>query len=373
MKVALIHDWLTGMRGGEYVLEELCKLYSEADIYTLVHLPENISETINRMPIKTTFIQRLPFARKRHQLYLPLFPIAIEGFDMAGYDLVISSSHCVAKGVITRPGTCHISYIHAPMRYAWDMYHQYFDKKRTNAVSRCCIAWFMSRLRLWDRISADRVDYFIANSEHTARRIGKHYRRPAEVVYPPIDTDFFTPVNKPRQDYFLVVSALVPYKRVDIAIAACKRLQLPLVIIGDGVERVRLQNMAASQIKFLGYQSNEQIREHYRNCRALLFTGEEYCGMVPLEAQSCGCPVVAYAVGGALETVVEPERGLFFPAQTADSLVPALERLGRLRFDAELIRKGALQFGRQAFRKRMQALIEQKFSQYQAGGNIPHA
>ena len=364
MKVALVHDWLTGMRGGEKVLEELCRLYPSADIYTLVYQPENVSEIINRMSVRTSFIQRLPFARKRHQVYLPLFPAAIEQFDLSGYDLVISSSHCAAKGVITRPDTCHISYIHAPMRYAWDMYHQYFGPSQSGSVSRFLISLFISYLRLWDRVSADRADYFIANSRHTARRINKHYRRTAEVVYPPIDTDFFTPDSQPRQDYFLVVSALVPYKRIDIAINACNKLKLPLVVIGKGVEHTRLQSMASPVVKFLGYQSDEQIREHYRQCRALLFPGEEDFGIVPLEAQSCGCPVIAYAAGGALETVTEPERGLLFPEQTGASLAQAIERFAKLHFEPELIRQAAMSFSQQAFRRRMQQIIEEKFFLY---------
>jgi len=361
------------MRGGEKVLEQLCLLYPQAHIYTLLHYPQNISPIINRLPIKTSFIQRLPGARRRYQWYLPLFPAAIEQFDLTGYDLVISSSHCVAKGVITRPGTCHISYLHAPMRYAWEMYHQYFNPQRSGLASRLLIPLLMPRLRLWDRVSADRVDYFIANSKHTARRIEKHYRRNAEVLYPPIDTDFFTPGSQPRREYFLVVSALVPYKRIDIAISACNRLKLPLVIIGDGGERTRLQATASPWVKFLGYQNNEQIRESYRCCRALLFPGEEDCGMVPLEAQSCGCPVIAYAAGGALETVVEPECGLFFPEQTSASLIQALERFNQMDFKPEFIRQAALPFGEQAFRKQMQRLIEEKFSRYQGGENIPHA
>ncbi len=354
-------------------MEQLCLLYPQAHIYTLVYNPQKISPVIKRLPVKTSFIQRLPGALTRYQRYLPLFPAAIEQFDLTDYDLVISSSHCVAKGVITRPGTCHISYIHAPMRYAWDMCHQYFNPRQTGCISRQLISLLLPRLRMWDRVSADRVDYFVANSQHTVKRVSKHYRRTSEVIYPPIDTDFFTPSDRTRQDYFLIVSALVPYKRIELAISACNELKLPLIIIGDGVRKSRLQAMATSAVKFLGYQTDEEIREHYRHCRALLFPGEEDFGIVPIEAQSCGAPVIAYGAGGALETIKEPECGLFFQEQSSDSLIQAIRRFKGMAFDSEFIARAASSFGQERFRRRIQRLIEDKFVEYQGGDNIPHA
>ncbi|MBI5788146.1 MAG: glycosyltransferase [Candidatus Schekmanbacteria bacterium] len=371
MRVALVHDWLVRMRGGEKVLEQMCYIYPHADVYTLLYKPDEISPVINGLTVRTSFIQKLPGGFGKYPWYLPLFPAAIEQFNLSPYDLVISSSHCVAKGVITRPGTCHISYIHTPMRYAWEMYYQYFEPERISKISQMIIPGLMSRLRVWDRVSADRVDFFIANSQYTAQRINKHYRRQAEVIYPPVATDYYTPDDKPRQDYYLIVSALVPYKRVDLAIMACNQLKIPLVVIGSGVEAKRLQAHASCYIKFLGYQDRELIREHYRTCRALLFPGEEDFGITPLEAMACGCPVIAYGAGGALETIKEPDSGLFFYEQTDHALIDAITRFEQMSFTAAHVRNGALAFSEQVFREKMADFVEDKYRQYRKGEHIP--
>jgi len=297
MKVAIIHDWLTGMRGGEKCLEVFCELFPEASIYTLIHVPGTTSSIIENRTVHTSFIQRLPFAASKYRTYLPLFPTAVERFDLSGYDLVLSSSHCVAKGVIAPPGAVHVCYCYTPVRYAWDMYHQYFPAKRMGRLKGLLIPFFMHYIRLWDVSSSGRVDRFVAISRHVARRIELYYRRESHVIYPPVDVDAFSPATE-REDYYLMVSALVPYKRVDLAVEAFNRSGRPLVVIGSGPEEERLRALASDNITFLGWQPSEVLAEHYARCRAFLFPGEEDFGITPLEAQASGRPVVAYGAGG---------------------------------------------------------------------------
>lgn len=373
MKVALVHDWLTGMRGGEKCLEVLCELFPDATLYTLLYKKGSVSETISRMKIKTSFIQRLPFALKHYQKYLPLFPTAIEQFDLTEYDLVISSSHCVAKGVITPPETCHICYCHTPMRYAWEMYYTYFNKNNVGPLVRWSIPLFMNYLRTWDEKSSDRVDYFVANSENVRRRIQKHYRRDAEVIYPPADTDNFS-LTKNVGDYFLVTSALVPYKRVDLAILAFNELNLPLLIIGEGVEKNKLRKLARENIKFLDWQNPSDLKKFYSECKALIFPGEEDFGIVPVEVQTCGKPVIAFGKGGVTESVkgVYPNQeitshhtGIFFYPQTKDALIHAVRSFESVQFDPGKIRENALRFDRRIFKGKIKEFIEVKFAELQ--------
>jgi glycosyltransferase involved in cell wall biosynthesis len=373
MKVALVHDWLTGMRGGEKCLEILCELFPEATLYTLLHKKGSVSETISRMKIETSFVQNLPLATDHYRKYLPLFPTAIEQFDLTGYDLVISSSHCVAKGVITSPETCHICYCHTPMRYAWEMYYTYFSKNSLNPVVRWTVPFFMNYLRTWDEKSSDRVDHFVANSQNVRRRIQKHYRRDAEVIYPPADTGYFG-LGRDQGDYFLVVSALVPYKRIDLAVLALNELDLPLVIVGEGAERKKLMKMAKGNIKFVDWQSGPELIEYYQRCRALIFPGEEDFGIVPVEAQACGKPVIAFGKGGATESVkgafpdqdiTSSHTGVFFYPQTAEALIQAVRRFESARFDPKQIREHALRFDKEVFRERLREFIETKVAKHQ--------
>jgi len=350
MKVALVHDWLNGMRGGEKVFEVLCELYPEADIFTLLYEPSRVSETIRQHRVHTSFIQRLPGARRFYRHYLPLFPAAIEQFDLRGYDLVISSSHCVAKGVVTAPGTVHVCYCHTPMRYAWEQYHEYFPARELGFLQRCFIPLAMSRLRLWDAATAPRVDFFLANSAHVAARIRRYYGREAVVVNPPVSAEQFSPARE-AGEYYLVVSALVPYKRIDRAIAACNQLQVPLHIVGDGPERQRLQRLAGPTVKF--FPAAPELKEIYNRCRAFLFPGEEDFGITPLEAMASGRPVIAYGVGGAIETVVDGKTGLFFHEPTAESLAAAIRKSERVRWNAQLIRRRALEFDRPVFKRNL--------------------
>ncbi|MFH1145135.1 MAG: glycosyltransferase [Candidatus Eisenbacteria bacterium] len=357
MKVALVHDWLTGMRGGEKCLEVFCEIFPDAPVYTLVHRPGSVSTTIERHPIRTSFIQRAPLGRTRYQRYLPLFPLAIEGFDLRGFDLVLSSSHAVAKGVVVHPGTRHVCYCHTPMRYVWAAYEDYFGRGRYRFPFSWGLTAAATGLRTWDAVTAQRVDHFIANSHNVAGRIARYYGRRAAVVHPWVDTEAFTPdAGVIRDDFFLVISALVPYKRLELAVEAVRRLGRRLVVIGSGVERRRLQRAAGSgQVTFLGWQDRVELVDSLRRARALLFPGEEDFGIVPLEAMACGTPVVAYGAGGALETVRDGETGVFFGEQSVDALIDAIERLERSPLSPAACRERALGFSRAEFRGRIEA------------------
>ena len=361
MKVALVHDWLTGMRGGERVLEILCEIYPQATIFTLLHIPGATSPTIERMPIKTSFIQRLPFASTKYRHYLPLFPTAIEQFDLRGYDLIISISHCVAKGVIVPPNAIHLCYCNTPMRYAWNLYHDYFPPQRLGFLSRKLIPLFINYLRMWDVTSSARVDYFIANSNNVASRIKRHYKRESVVIYPPVDTEFFVPGGE-LSDFFLIVSALVPYKRIDLAIEALNQLNLPLKIVGKGPELSRLKRMANRNITFQGELPDQEIRRLYQTCQALVFPGEEDFGLTSLEVQACGRPVIAFRKGGALESVIEEQTGIFFDQQSPASLKNAIDKFYKMSFNNEKIRANALRFSRDKFKQKMENFISHTFT-----------
>jgi glycosyltransferase involved in cell wall biosynthesis len=359
MRVALVHDWLTGMRGGEKCLEVFCELFPDAPIFTLVHRPGRVSPAIEQHRIVTSFLERLPGARTRYQRYLPLFPAAIERFDLRGYDLVLSSSHAVAKGVVVHPGTAHVCYCHTPMRYVWQAFEDYFGGGRYRFPESWLLPHVATWLRTWDVVTAGRVDHFIANSRNVARRIAHYYGREASIVHPWVDTAVFTPdPTVTREDFYLVISALVPYKRLDLAIEASREMDRRLVIVGTGVERKRLERMAGGRVTFLGWCDQPALVDLLRRARALLFPGEEDFGIVPLEAMACGTPVVAYGAGGALETIVDRETGLFFEEQSVVGLVSALERLDGLGLSAAAARRRAEQFSRENFRVRIGGEIE---------------
>jgi glycosyltransferase involved in cell wall biosynthesis len=358
-RVALVHDWLTGMRGGEKVLEVLCELFPSADIFTLFHVPGSVSATIERHPIHTSLIQWMPFASAHYRRYLPLFPFAIEHLDLDGHDLVISSSHCVAKSVIRPGGARHLCYCLSPMRYAWDQFDAYFGPERVGATtSRWLYRPVMARMARWDRATAGRADRFVAISRYVAGRIRRYYNREASIVYPPVDTVFYCPAAVPAERHFLIVSALVPYKRIDLAIEACRRQGAMLRIIGDGPERGRLERQAGQSAVFLGSRSNEEIRDEYRRACAVLLPGEEDFGIVPVEAQACGRPVVAYGRGGACETVIDGETGVLFTEASAHSLADALDRVARTSFDPGRLRRHAERFSRERHVDEMRAVIE---------------
>jgi glycosyltransferase involved in cell wall biosynthesis len=365
MKVAIIHDWLTGMRGGERCLEVFCELFPLADLYTLLHIPGSVSPFIEKMPIKTSFIQKLPFSKGSYRKYLPLFPMAIERFNLKGYDLILSCSHCVAKGIIPPPDALHSAYVLTPMRYAWDMYGEYFGKNRNRLIP-----FVIHYLRMWDVTSSQRVDNFLCISRHVQHRIMKYYRRDSEVIYPPVEISRFRVGNK-KGDFFLIVSSLVPYKNIRLAVEAFNRLGYPLRIIGRGPEEKRLRAIAKANIEFIGWQADEVVAKNYSACRALIFPGEEDFGIVPLEAMGCGRPVIAYGKGGILETVINYDQsprpggdatGLFFHEQNVESLIAAVERFGRIEreFDPAAIGKHALQWDRKIFKERIKKKILEK-------------
>lgn len=363
MKIALVHDFFCNLGGSDAVVQALHQLFPDAPVYTLIVYDRNRdADVLQGMELRCSFLQRIPWARRSHQPFLPLFPIAVEQFNLRGYDLIISSSHSCAKGVITPPETLHICYCHTPMRYAWDMYPEY--TRQMGRPGRAVMALVMHYVRLWDVLSTARVDHFIANSRFVARRIWKYYRREATVIHPPVDTTYFTPEacaelgrNNRDEDYYLMVSRLTGYKRIDLAVAAFNRLGRPLRIIGDGPELRRLQALARPNITFLGYQSRAVVREHLARCRALIFPGVEDFGIVPVEAQAAGRPVIAYAAGGALETVVEGVTGLFFPEQSPAALSATVEQFEQTPFDKQLIREHACQFDAARFAEQMRAFV----------------
>jgi glycosyltransferase involved in cell wall biosynthesis len=363
MKIALVHDWLTGMRGGEKCLEVLCEIFPEAPIYTLLYIKGSISPALESKDIHTSFIQRFPMLEEKYRSYVPLFPLAIESLDFSEYDVVISTSHCVAKGIKVRPGALHISYIHTPMRYVWEMYDEYFGKGRAGFMTRAAMAIFAPYLRRWDRKTASRVHYYIANSENVRQRIQRLYGRDAEVIFPPVDTNLFQLSNS-DEGFYLLVSALVPYKRVDLAVEAFNQSGDRLFIVGKGPEDRKLREMAKSNVVFLGWRTDQELAELYACCRALIFPGEEDFGIVPLEAMASGKPVIAFAKGGALETVVEGVTGTFFKEQTAAACLERIHALQTMHLDPVTIRAHALHFGREVYKKKMSAFIEVKVTEH---------
>jgi glycosyltransferase involved in cell wall biosynthesis len=404
-RVALVHDWLTGMRGGERCLEALCDLFPEADLFTLLHVKGSVSEPIERRRVHTSAIQRMPFAASRYRYYLPLFPWAVERLALEGYDLIITGSHCVAKGVRPPPDALHIAYIYTPMRYIWDQHEAYVSPGRMGPLSRLLLRAIAGRLRRWDLEANGRVDRFVAISRHVAERIRRHYGREAEVIYPPVEVARFH-IGDRTDDYFLVAGALAPYKRIDLAIEAFNRMGRRLVIVGEGQESRRLRRMAGPTIEFLGWCPNGEFAELLGRCRALIFPGEEDFGILPVEAMACGRPVIAYGKGGVTETVVpinsskfqvpssawqvpsskfhvpgskstafhnlepgtrNPERrpatGVFFFDQSVEALIGAVTLYERAAecFDPEALRAHALTFDRSIFEKRMAAYVAERY------------
>jgi glycosyltransferase involved in cell wall biosynthesis len=341
----LAHDWLTGMRGGEKVLESLCRLFPDADLLTLVHVPGSVSRLIEGRRIRTSAIQHLPSPGRLYRHYLPLFPPVIEWFDLDEADLVVSTSHCAAKALVPPGRATHVCYCHSPMRYAWDQFEAYFGVERVGRAAHAVLRPVLAGLARWDRATAPRVTRFLANSHYVAGRIARYYNRVASVVYPPVDTEFFTPGSAAPEPYFLVVSALVPYKRLEVAIDAANRMQAPLKIVGGGPDRDRLRALAGPTVTFQGPVDDTTLREAYRGAKAVILPGEEDFGIVPLEAMACGVPVIALGRGGALETVVPGVTGLLVDEPTTDAFASAMTDLPRQAFDPDGLRQHAERFG----------------------------
>lgn len=354
-RVAIVHDWLTNYGGAERVVEAFLEIYPDADIYTLVYDEEKMGKIFPKERVKTTFLQKIPKATKIYTKLLPLMPYAFEEFDFNGYDLVISSSSSCAKGVITPPNVKHVAYIHSPMRYAWDLYHDY--KRRSGKLTGIFMSIFMKNMRVWDYTSSQRIDVLLANSNYVAKRISKFWNRESQVVYPPVDIDRLSPNGKEAEDFYVVFSRFVPYKRIDLAIEACKRLEKKLVVIGDGEQREYLKSLAGEGTTFTGRISDEEVKGYLQRCKAMIFSAEEDFGIVPLEAQACGRPVIAYGKGGALETVVEGATGTFFMKQEVKDVVEAIERFEKMSFSTEEIYNHAMKFSRERFKREIERVV----------------
>lgn len=359
MKVALAHDWLTNMGGAEKVVINFKQIYEDSPIYTVSYNEQNLDPELRNIDVRTTFIDKLPKGKTNHQMFLPFMPTAWEQLDFTDYDVVLSSSSSCAKGIITAPDTTHICYCHSPMRYAWEFYYEYMEREKLGKAKKKLIKYIMNYIRMWDKASADRVDYYVANSKNVAKRIYKHYRREADVIHPPVKGSYFN-ISDKDEGYFLIVSRLVPYKRIDLAVEAFNELGLPLVVIGGGSQLEYLKSIAKDNVKIMGRQPDEVIKEHYANCRAFIFPGEEDFGITPLEAQASGRPVIAFGKGGALETVVSERTGLFFEDQKTDELVKAVKQFEKMNWDKEDIRKHALTFDEEIFKSKIKNYVDEK-------------
>jgi glycosyltransferase involved in cell wall biosynthesis len=374
-RVAIVHYWFVSHRGGERVVEALADMFPDADLFSLVVDRKTLSESLRSRPIKTSFLQHLPGSRRWYRRMLPLYPLALEQFDLSSYDLVLSSESGPAKGVITSANTCHVCYCHSPMRYLWDFYHRYKSAPTLGLLTRPLFTLATHYLRLWDAASADRVDYFVANSHNVAARVRKHYRRECSVVYPPVNVKAGY-LAEEIEDYYLAVGQLVDYKRMDLAIMACNLLGRKLRIVGQGEEYTRLRKVAGPSIQFLGSASDSELHEQYAHCRALLFPGEEDFGMVPVEALSFGRPVIAYGRGGITETVKgwdsrslnvpENSSGIFFSEQSVHSVIQAIQTFEKIeqRFRPSFIRQQSDRFSPGHFQRGFREVLEQKWREF---------
>lgn len=364
MKIALVHDWLPFMGGAERVLSDFVEIYPNAPIYTLICNKSKMEEPIKSAKIITSHLQKSGKEIKNHRRLFPFMPTAIESFDLNEYDVILSSSSSVAKAVITNPVCVHICYCHSPMRYAWEFSYDYAGKMVGRGIwKNKLLNYFLTCMRIWDYSSAARVDYFVANSENVAKRIWKHYRREAVVIHPPVRCSLFN-ISDEDGDFFLCVSRLQEYKRIDLAIQACMKLGVKLKIIGDGPDKEKLKSMAGPNVEFLGRASDDVMKECYAKCRAFLFPGEEDFGITPLESMASGRPVIAYGKGGALETVVHGKTGLFFKEQTVESLIEAMQKFETMTFDKAELRRHAEEFDDEVFKRKIKEFIEEKVGEY---------
>lgn len=369
MKVAIVHDWLTTWAGAEKALAELLNCFPQAEVFTTVHfLPADEITCLVGRKIHTSFIQKLPGARKHYRRYLPLMPLAIEQFDLKGFDLIISSSHAVAKGIISDPNAVHVCYCYSPMRYAWDMQHQYLRQSgKEKGIMSWLMRWQLHRLRQWDYISAQRVDHFVAISNYIQRRIQACYRREADVIYPPVDVDKFKH-DRPRDSFYLTASRMVPYKRIDLVIEAFNKMpEKQLIVIGDGPDYKKLAAMAGSNVTLMGYQDDSVLIDYLERSQAFLFMAEEDFGILPVEAQAAGAPVIGYGVGGLAETILNNVTGLWVGEQTSDGLVERVQQFEAYKkedanaFSSQACRQSAERFATANFTQAIQTLIKKYF------------
>lgn len=373
MKIAIIHDWLVTYAGAERVLEQLIALYPHADVFSVIDfVPEKQRAFLHGKTVTTTFIQHLPWSKTRYRNYLPFMPFAIEQLDLSSYDLIISSSHAVAKGVITGPDQLHIAYIHSPIRYAWDLQHQYLKETGLNrGLKGWIVKYLLHRIRKWDQLSANRVDIFLANSNFIKRRIQKVYRRDAQVVFPPVATEDFQLQTK-KQDYYFTASRMVPYKKMDLIVQAFVAMpSKKLKVIGDGPEAKKIQKIAQGHpnIELLGYQDFATLKHHMQHAKAFVFAAEEDFGITPVEAQACGTPVIAYGKGGVLDTIIDGKTGVYFNHQTQSAIIEAVERFERSHFDPCQINQHAQGFSTQVFQQSIQQKIQLEWARFQEQKN----
>ena len=367
MRVAIIHYWLVGMRGGEKVVEALCEMYPQADIFTHVYVPDKVSDRIRQHRIIPTFINSLPRAARMYKTYLPLMPLALEQLDLRGYDLIISSESGPAKGIIPPSDALHVCYCHTPMRYIWNMYHDY--RSGAGRITRMVMPALSHYLRLWDATSAARVDSFVANSTTVAGRIRRYYKSDSTVIYPPVDTESFSiAAQSELGEYYLMAGELVSYKRPDLAVRAFNEMKQKLVVIGGGEMLDEIRRIAGPTVTVMGSQPFDVLKHHYARCRALVFPGEEDFGMVPVEAMASGRPVIAFGRGGATETVLDGVSGVFFAEQTVEAICSAVKRLADIEINPQAIADHASQFGRKPFFEKMRKHIDGLIAERQRRG-----
>lgn len=369
MKSAVVHEWLTTYAGSEKVVEEILEVLPDADLYALIHHPEGMRGTrLEGRAVTTSLLNGFPGAAERYRTLLPLMPFAVEQFDLSAYDVIVSSSHAVSKGVLVGAGQLHLSYVHSPVRYAWDLYHQYLRESGLTRGPKGLLAkLILHYVRLWDSTTANRVDVFLANSEYVARRVWRTYRRPAHVLYPPVEVDRFDH-TRGREDFYLTMSRMVPYKKLDLIVQTFTALGRPLLVIGDGPDRAKIEALAGPNVTLLGRQSDEVVADLMGRCRAFVFAADEDFGITPVEAQAAGAPVIAYGKGGALETVLPNRTGVFFGQQHPESLKRAVELFESLpAMDARVIRTNAERFGAGRFRREFEAVLGVAWDAFQDG------
>ena len=373
MKKALIHDWFSTYAGAEKCVESFTNIWDDFEIYSLIDFLKGTDrdKILKGKRVHTSFIQKLPFAKDKYRNYLPLFPLAIEQFDLSGYDVVLSSSHAVAKGVLTHSNQLHIAYVHTPIRYAWDLYHQYLRESGLDRGLKGMLAkYFLHKIRLWDASTANRVDHYLANSRYIARRIKKVYGKPSDVIYPPVDVDKFT-LREVKEEFYLTASRMVPYKKIDLIVEAFSQTDKKLLVIGDGPDMAKIKSKAGKNVELLGFADDETMADLMGRAKAFIFAAEEDFGITPVEAQACGTPVICFGRGGARETVRDGESGLYFMEQNAKELLAAVAKFEQNydKFEPTKIRENSLKFSRARFEAEIKSYVEKKYEEFKDGQN----
>ena len=373
MKKALIHDWFSTYAGAEKCVESFTNIWDDFEIYSLIDFLKGADrdKILKGKRAHTSFIQKLPFAKDKYRNYLPLFPFAIEQFDLSGYDVVLSSSHAVAKGALTHSNQLHIAYVHTPIRYAWDLYHQYLRESGLDRGLKGMLAkYFLHKIRLWDASTANRVDHYVANSRYIARRIKKTYGKPSDVIYPPVDVDKFT-LREVKEEFYLTASRMVPYKKIDLIVEAFSQTDKKLLVIGDGPDMAKIKSKAGKNVELLGFASDETMADLMGRAKAFVFAAEEDFGITPVEAQACGTPVICFGRGGARETVLDGESGLYFMEQNTKELLAAVAKFEQNydKFEPVKIRENSLKFSRARFEAEIKSYVEKKYEEFKDGSN----